>query len=1037
MRHPSQPARLSKAAHTANPANPASATNATATVIRRRRARRQTMKQARSQRSLAMLALAAVLLLAGAVATAGAGVVAAVGVYFYFARDLPPPAEITRVRQQFETTLIYDRSGEHVLYEVLDPSGDRQSVPLAEIPRDLINATIAIEDRTFYTNPGFDLRGVLRAAWVALQNGQVQGASTITQQLVKNTLIEPERRTEISQTRKIQEVILAAEISRLYSKDQILEWYLNTNFYGNLAYGVGTAAQVYFGKPVQDLTLGESAMLAAIPQNPYLNPIDDWIAARQRQAVVLQSMVEAGMVSADEARGAASETVVIRPPTERYGILAPHFAIYARQQAEEILNGMGLDGARLVLGNGLRIYTTLDLDLQYQAECVMRAYAERIAGGNPNAAPNTGDGGPCQAVQYLPTPPGFPLGVGRPVTNAASVVIRPATGEILSMVGSLDYYNAGIQGNFNAALGLRQPASTFKPFVYVTAFASPEHDYTPASMVLDVPTTFNQGGLAYTPRNEDGQFHGPMSIRSALANSYNIPVVRVLSDVTIGQVLRRARQMGLSTLTRPLDEYGLALALGSGEVTLVDLTYAYSVFANLGVMAGTPVQNPRPGFRGLDPVAVLRIEDRNGSVLWQFDERQSSFARQNVLSDALAYLITDILSDNRARVPAFGEGNALQLSRPAAAKTGTSNDNRDAWTVGYTPFAVAGVWLGNNDNAPMGDDVTGATAAAPIWRAIMEYLHNRDANPAQGWPRPPTIVEAAVCETSGLLPNADCPRVRELFYEDPATGTSTIPRQPDIYWKRYSINARNGLRATASTPPDQITERVYFDYPPEALTWAREAGMPLPPSEYDTAGATAADEAGGITAPTGLDRVRGVVEIRGDLGPETASYLLEYGAGINPVQWFAIGSSTAGAGGDDVPFGAWDTSGLNGLYTLRLGLILNDQSFVTRTIQVTVDNTPPLVTVAAPTPGAEAKVGALRLEVNASDDVELAQVEFFWNDRMLTAFDGASNEGNEDDGPFVFDWQVLQTGPQTFYAVATDRAGNTARSETVTVTVVN
>ena len=1001
---------------------------ATATVVRRRRERRQQRGRARTRSLVGLISLFVGLFIVAALVTALSGIGLAVGIYFYFARDLPQPGEIARVRQQFETTLIYDRTGQTVLYQVVDPAGDRQSMPLAEIPQHLIDATIAIEDRSFYSNPGFDLRGIVRAVWIALQDGSVQGASTITQQLVKNTLIPPEERTAITQQRKIQEIILAAEISRLYTKDQILEWYLNTNFYGNLAYGVGTASQVYFGKRVQDLTLGEAAMLAAIPQNPQLNPIDDWVAARQRQTVVLEAMVSAGMITAEQAIEAASQTIIIRPPAERYGIIAPHFAVFARQQAEQLLNGMGLDGSRLVLGNGLRIYTTLDLDLHYQVECVMRAHVERIAGGSPTATPNTSQGDPCRAAEYLPTPPSLELGVPRRVTNAASVVVRPETGEILAMVGSLDYYNVGIQGNFNAALGLRQPGSAFKPFVYVTAFASPEHDYTPARMVLDVPTTFDQGGLPYTPRNEDNRFHGPMSVRAALANSYNIPVVRVLSDVTIGQVLRRARLLGLNSLNRPLDEYGLALALGSGEVTLLDLTYAYSVFSNLGIMAGTPVQNPRPGFRGLDPVAVLRIEDREGRILWQFDERQATFGRQNVLSDALAYLINDILSDNQARIPAFGRGNALELaSRAAAVKTGTTNDNRDAWTVGYTPQLVTGVWVGNNDNTPMGDDVTGAVAAAPIWHAIMEYVHARDGLPAQGWRRPNTIVEVPVCEVSGLLPTPDCPRVRELFYADPANGASTIPTQSDIYWVRYQINTRNGMRATAATPPQLVTDRVYFNYPPEAVDWARAQGLPLPPTEYDSVEAARAPGLGEITAPAGLARVRGALEVRGSLSDQVASFMLEYGAGINPERWIAIGGGDATGRGADTLLGRWDTTGLNGLYTLRLGFILANQTFQTHTVQVTVDNLPPTVRIVSPAPGAEMQPGTLRLEVEAADEIELDRVEFYWNDRLLTTFDTA---------PFVFEWQVIQTGSQVFHAIGYDAAGNSVRTETITVTVI-
>lgn len=999
-------------------------------TVHKRRARRKQSQQAQARGLIGTFALLIGIALSAVLLTAISGVAAFIGLYNFYARDLPPPSEIVKVREQFETTLIYDRSGKTVLYQVLDPSGDRQYVPISQIAPELIQATIAIEDRSFYTNPGFDVRGILRALWLTMQGDVVQGGSTITQQLVKNTLIAPEERAQLSQARKIKEIILAAEISRLYSKDQILEWYLNTNFYGNLAYGVGAAARVYFGKAARDLTLGEAAMLAAIPQNPQLNPLDAPLAARQRQIVVLESMVAAGFITPQQAEQAAAQPIITQPLTERFGIVAPHFAIFARAQAERLLDAQGLDGARLVLGGGLRIYTTLDLDLYFQAECAMRAHVERLRGGDPNAAPNSGEGKACLAAQYLPVPPNLRLNTPRNVTNAASVIIRPQTGEILAMVGSLDYYNSRIQGSFNvAAQGLRQPGSAFKPFVYVAAFASPEARFTPATMLLDVPTTFNQDGVPYTPRNDDGQFRGVVSVREALANSYNVPTVRALSAVTIGQVIRIARQLGLNTLNRPLDEYGLSLALGSAEVTLLDLTYAYTPFATLGVMAGTPVQNPRLGYRALDPVAILRIEDRSGRILWQLDERSTTFGRQSVLQDALAYLITHILSDERARLPAFGEGNALQLSRPAAAKTGTTNDVRDAWTVGYTPDLVMGVWVGNNDNTPLGEDLSGATAAAPIWHAVMEYAHRRDNLPPRGWQAPSTIVEATVCQRSGLLPTPDCPKVKEIFYAE--GDFSTVPTQVDTYWRRYRINARNGLRATAETPPELIVERIYFEYPPEAQLWARQTGQPLPPTEYDSARtARLSLLAGNLNAPQSLERVRGTVEVRGRLPKERiVAYQLEYGQGISPERWFAIPLEEATRRGEDVRLALWDTRALDGLYTLRLSMVLDDQSLQTHTVQVTVDNQAPSLQWIAPLPNdaISASKGALQLMLSATDNVEIAYVEFFWNGTPIARIERA---------PYMTEWRITKLGAQLFHAVVHDAAGNTHRSETIEVLIV-
>ena len=448
--------------------------------------------------------------------------------YRYYADQLPPPDEIVTADQGFLTTVLYDRTGETVLYEVMDPlGGDRRWVSTSTIPRYFLDATVAIEDSSFYENPGFDLRGVARALWNNLTGGYVQGGSTISQQLVRNVLLDPDERREITAERKIKEVILATEISRLYSKDQILEWYVNTNFYGGWAYGIEAAAQQYFSKPARDLTLAEAAMLAAIPQYPLQNPIDSPEAAKLRQGLVLAAMVQEEMISQAEANAAFAEPLVVRPFADRFDIIAPHFSTYARAEAEAILTDLGLDGPRLVTRGGLRVYTTLDLDLQLQAECVARSHVMRLDGADPLVTQNTSAGTPCVAATYLPAPPEEMTGVDREVTNAAVTMLRASTGEILALVGSVDYWNEGIQGNYNAALAQRQPASTFKPVVYTAAFLQgplPGHPngITAATMTYDVAIEFDNGGQPYTPVNIDRQYHGPMSVRDALANSYNV-----------------------------------------------------------------------------------------------------------------------------------------------------------------------------------------------------------------------------------------------------------------------------------------------------------------------------------------------------------------------------------------------------------------------------------------------------------------------------------------------------------------------------------
>lgn len=973
------------------------------------------------------------LVVVGTLAAAGIGL----ATYAYYARELPPPQDIIAAEEEaFLTTVLYDRTGENVIYEVIDPlGGDRRWVSINDIPQYFLDATVAIEDARFYENPGFDLEGMGRALWNNLTGGQIQGASTITQQLARNVLLDPEERNEISISRKLKEVILATEIARLYSKDQILEWYVNTNFYGNLAYGVEAAAQLYFGKPARDLTLAEATMLAAIPQYPLQNPIDNPDSAKLRQEIVLNIMADQGYISREEAAAVAAEPLAVRPFGDRYSITAPHFSIYARAEAEALLNDIGLEGARLVTRGGLRIYTTLDVDLQLQAECVARSHVQRLDGADPGVTVNTTAGTPCVAADYLPGLDARLIGGDREVTNAAVVVLRGETGEILAMVGSVDYWNQGIDGNYNATLAQRQPASAFKPIVYTAAFLQgPLPGYpngiTAATMTYDVPIEFDNGGQPYTPVNIDRQYHGPMSVRDALANSYNVPPVQITQAIGLGPIVRTAHRLGINSLNR-IEGYGLALALGSGETSLLDLTYAYNVFNQGGVMVGTPVHDGQgaPGYRTLNPATVLRIEDADGRVLWEYSPETTTFQRRLVLEPALAYIMTDILADAEARAPAFGRNSPLDLSRPAAVKTGTTNDNRDAWTIGYTPQLVTGVWVGNNNNHSM-LDVTGETGAAPIWHAIMEYAHARDALPVQTWVRPPTVVEQVVCQISGLLPTRHCPQERELFYVDPAASVDTIPRQTDTYWKTYAVNVCSGRLATTSSPANCVEDIPFFDYPPQVLGWARETGQRLPPSEYDSVEAASPASPVAIISPVYLSRVRGAVEVRGNVEDDAlAYYRLDYGAGTQPDVWTQIGEDGTEPG-RDIVLGTWDTSGLSSgaVYTLRLQMVRTDNTLETSYVSVTVDNEPPTVTLTAPASGETYSLAGdvtIPLEAQPEDDVQLATVEFYVDETLIAT---------TEEWPHRAVW-TIEAGEHTIWAVAVDAAGNEAESERVTVIV--
>jgi len=986
-------------------------------------------------RVVGVLLLVVLLVIVGVVA---GGVSATAGAYAYFTRDLPEPEQIEAAEENFETTKIYNRTGETLLYEVIDPTGgDRTWVSLDQIPESLICATVAIEDRDYWENPGVNLRGIARAAWADIRGQQIQGGSSITQQLIKNIVIEEELRYVSAEgpewkdyERKITEILLAYRISEKYSKEQILEWYLNTNFYGNLAHGIEAAARVYFGKSAGDLTLAESATLAAIPQFPGMNPFDNPEKARERQRVVLDAMVSQGCITPEEAVAAKYEPWKLAKFTERFDILAPHFSIYVRKQLEDMF------GPEIVYRGGLRVYTTLDLDIQEQAQCVARAQIRRLSGEDETVVIQEAIDNGCTAAQFLPPLRDYDVGRDHNVSNASVVVIRPTTGEILAMVGSLDYWDESIDGQFNVAVDGpgRQPGSSFKPFTYVTLLSQGDNA---AHMFLDVRTAFPQStGTPYVPENYDRKYHGPQRLRLALARSYNIPAVAALHLAGVDNVIRTAHRMGINTLNRGLDYYGLSLTLGGGEVHLLDMVYAFSVFANTGRMYGAPVPEDqrRTGYRELNPVAILRVEDRNGNVLYEYDQPES----REVLSPQLAYLMNSILSDRRARWRAMGLNNALELSndRPAAAKTGTTNDFRDAWTVGYTPQLAAGVWVGNSDNSEM-KNLPGLRGAAPIWHAVMEYaLQDEEIVP---FVRPDGLVERAVCAVSGKLPTEHCPTVNELFIP------GTEPTEHCHIHQTFLVNRETGRLCTVHTPPELCEERVYEVYPPEAADWIaslpEDQRPPTPPMEYDTIyGPSHSDAEVAIIFPAPYSYIRGTVPITGNArGGDFNFYRVVFGEGLNPTEWIQIGPEH----GEQIDHGVlefWDVSGLDGLYSLRVSVVDHSMALREATIQVTVDNISPTVDLTYPEDGSEYEKGHDEwANVNAEvQDYSVARIEFYEypGGKENEPPAGLQPFAVRTIAPFNVNWPLGAVGSHTFFVIAVDEAGNVSKSNRVTIRVV-
>lgn len=903
-----------------------------------------------------------------ALATFGLIALAAAGgltVYATYVSELPSAEEIGQMSSRtLEPTRLYDSTGEVLLYEIIPPQGGRHTnVPLDQIPEALRNGTIAMEDKTFYTNPGgINVEGLGRAVVGVLTDDYAGGGSSISQQLVRNVIMTFEERMDQSISRKIKELVLSVELTRRYSgiegRDQILEWYLNNIDYGHMAIGVEAAAQTYFGKHVQDLTLSECAMLVPIGNSPLLNPIDRPDEALERRNTVLDYLYMQEYITAEEAYQAKQDPAPL--PTAASDMVAPHYVLYVTDILED---EYGFD----VYDGGLEITTALNLDTQAEAERIAREHVNSLT-DKYNAH------------------------------NGAVVVVDSKTGELEALVGSIDFADESIDGQVNMALAPRQPGSSFKPYTYATAFAQ---GYTAATMVMDVRTSFPDPGnpAPYVPENYSRTFHGPMLLRRALACSYNIPAVAIEHQVGVENVVDTARAMGITTLDDDV-QYGLSLTLGGYDVSLLDMTYAFSVFANNGTMLGVrPAQSEREeGLRQLDPVAVLKVTDTWGEVLYEFEEPE----REQVLRPQVAYLTTNILSDNTARAPAFGVDNVLTLGdRPAAAKTGTTNDYYDGWTVGYTPQYTVGVWVGNTDHEKM-ENAPGVRAAGPIWQGLMQWLH--EDLPVEGFSRPSGLVSVVVDGTSGKLPTAYSPwRTQELFIE------GTEPTESDDVHQMFRICRTTGKLATPYCPPEEVDEVVFDIYPSQAADWVREQNIPQPPTEMcDLHGPNLNSAPVAITSPTLLAVTSGVVPITGNARPGGFErYWLEYGQGMSPSQWVRIGGDHWDAVDNNV-LEFWDTTGLAGAYTLRLNVAAGGsvQQF---TVSVRVDNGSPEVTVLSPEQGTEYVIGEdewVNIQVSAVDDTSMDRVEFYMDDEML---------GFSTVAPYTMRWDLVLANEQPDY----------------------
>lgn len=652
----------------------------------------QTVKIATS-RTARLLYLAIIFL--GASGAVGVGAKMSIATLNSYASDISSPAALL-ARKKTGTTIL-DRNGQ-VLFEGYGAQVTK-TVTLTEVPQTLKDATLAAEDPDFYTHPGVSWRATARAAWVDITHrGRVEGGSTLTQQLIKNTLLTSDKKFE----RKFQEILLAVQLEQRYSKDQILEMYLNEIYYGQGASGVEAASQTYFHKSAHDLTLAESALVAGLPLGPNrFDPNADRKAATGRRNYVLNRMLESGKITKAQADAAKTEPVVANARTIH--LQAPHFVFYVLDQLR------GLYGNDIVEQGGITVQTTLDLTKQHLGEQSVTRQVSNLASHH--------------------------------VTNGSLISLEPATGDILAMVGSVNYNTPGF-GNVNVTLSQRQPGSSFKPIAYATAF---KKGYTGATHVDDTPLDLPNGdGSRYRPQNYDGKFRGSVSLRRALANSLNIPAIKVLQHAGIHDTIQTAHDLGVTSL-QDENRFGLALVLGGGEVSPLDMATVYATLANGGTR--------------IDPRAILSVTDRHGKNITKPLVRNP----EHVLDSRIAYMLTNILSDNPARSEEFGPNSPLKLSRPAAAKTGTTNDFRDNWTVGYTPQLATAVWVGNNDNSPMAN-VDGITGAAPIWHEYME--HALAGTTVAGFNPPAGITMMNICAGDGGLANPWDSSYSEAFMSD-------------------------------------------------------------------------------------------------------------------------------------------------------------------------------------------------------------------------------------------------------------------------------
>ncbi|MEE9513836.1 MAG: penicillin-binding protein, partial [Anaerolineales bacterium] len=897
----------------------------------------------------------------------------------------------------FRPVRFYDRTGDKLLFEVLHPQAQSRrwlyldpAGPI-DLPEHALEATIAIQDETFWSNPGYNPQEAVQALLSYLELQQSQEITlSISQQLVHSQLLQLGGGVRSPEKQSLQRMILAAEVTQEYPKEKILEWYINSADYGNHTYGIDAAALLYFAKHASNLTLPESAMLASIPLNPSLNPVEAPKEAKERQAETLRAMVRMGAITQHEAELALAQTLEIKYE----GVEHPdHLQALIEYLQIEVLEMFGDDALRR---SGLRIQTTLEYDLQLQSYCTLQTHTARLSGFEPSVILPAADGTGCLAAGFLPPVRPSDANLDHNIESGGFVVLDAENGEILALAGPISE--------------TRPTGTTFSPFVYLTAFAQ---GYSPGSMVLDIPP---DGELENgTSEEQESQYNGPVRIRTALASGYRVASDRVQSLMGVDSVERTARSMGISSATYNTNAYRASGDL-DWEASLVDLTGAFAVLANQGTMVGEGSPSNSSGRDPLRPSIILTIEDGARRSAYSFEPEQKA-----VLSAQLAYLMTDVLTDETARWSALGQSNALEIGRPAGAIASVAG-GRDFWSFGYTPSRVVGIWLGNLDGAdPVG--LHEMNSAAPVWHALIRYA-TKDL-PAAGWQTPPGVSRIEVCDPSGLLPTEYCPSVVSEVFQ-----SGTEPTTFDNLYQPYLVNKETGKLATLNTPIDLVEERIYLVPPPEASEWAQMIGLERPPQEYDTLTDLAyQDPDVRIITPASFSFLRKEIVVRGYAIPADFDYYrLQYGSGLNPTRWVQIGddSSKRVRGGT---LARWKTEGLNGLYTLQLVVVDENGHIATHAIHITVDNQHPDVEMLLPELDQVLRGTSTQemvIDVDVTDNFGVERVEFY--------VDGNKVE-TVITPPYSIRWRMRNVGEHEVYIRAIDLAGNVAESDRILFTV--